>query len=70
MSKDLSLTLYQTGDIYVGGVVNRKRANKGAYFRAKSNKKQYQISRNYKDYHAIIIGEWENDYLTTSTAPL
>lgn len=70
MSKILSLTIYQTGDIYVGGVVNGKRANKGAYFKAKGNKRQHQLSRKYKDYQSVVIGEWENDYLVSSTAPL
>lgn len=46
----------------MGGVLNGKRYEKGALFKAKKNKQgeYHQASQRYNDYEAVILGRWLN----------
>lgn len=55
------MILYETGDIYVGGVKNNKKYGKGAFFKLKKKLNQYfkyQTSRKPLDYEYVVIGRW------------
>ena len=63
------MILYDSGDLYVGSMINKRKSGKGVYFKLKNKKNQfykYQSSKKPLDYEYLIAGLWENDKIAAN----